>query len=180
MTTAQLKTYLSMLVVGVGLSSCVMRLESQSLPVQSSETTPTTQTPRNDNPALEAIAQDIHQQINQYRQSQNLPPLKLNATISQQAELHSRAMARGEVPFSHQGFDQRAETISKAVQYRRVAENVAYNQGYSNPAENAVSGWLKSPEHHQNIVGDFDLTGIGVAKNEAGEYYFTQLFVKQR
>jgi len=149
-----------------------------SNPTPNTQTTPIVQT--QNNPSLDAIAQDIHQQINQYRQSQNLPPLKLNPTITQQAQQHSQEMATGQVPFSHQGFEQRAEKISQAVQYRSVAENVAYNQGYSDPAENAVSGWLKSPGHYKNIVGDFDLTGIGVAQNEAGEYYFTQIFLKQR
>jgi uncharacterized protein YkwD len=156
-----------------------MRLETQPFPNPNTETTtPVVQTQKN--PDLDTIAQDIHQKINQYRQSQNLSPLQLDPTITQQAQLHSQAMATGEVPFSHQGFEKRADTISKAVQYRSVAENVAYNQGYSDPAENAVSGWLQSPGHYKNIVGDFDLTGIGVAKNEAGEYYFTQIFAKQR
>jgi uncharacterized protein YkwD len=29
------------------------------------------------------------------------------------------------------------------------------------------------------MIGDFNLTGIGVAKNRAGEYYFTQIFIKE-
>jgi len=45
---------------------------------------------------------------------------------------------------------------------------------------NAVKGWINSPGHQKNMVGDYNLTGIGIAKNNVGEYYFTQLFVKKR
>jgi uncharacterized protein YkwD len=45
-----------------------------------------------------------------------------------------------------------------------VAENVASNQGYENPDNTAVKGWIKSPGHQQNMVGEFDLTGIGVVE----------------
>lgn len=130
--------------------------------------------------SLRELEQQVWQQINQYRQSQNLPPLKLNAQISQQARQHSQAMAQGQVPFSHQGFEQRAKAIAQPLPYRRIAENVAFNQGHPNPAQQAVQGWLDSPGHLNNIRGEFSQTGIGVARNEAGEYYFTQIFVQPR
>jgi uncharacterized protein YkwD len=126
------------------------------------------------------LEQSVHQQINQYRKSRNLPPLTLDARITEQARIHSEAMASGRVPFSHDGFDNRVKAIAKSIPYRSAAENVAYNQGYSKPDEQAVEGWLKSPGHLKNIVGDFDLTGIAVSKNAKGEYYFTQIFIKRR
>jgi uncharacterized protein YkwD len=30
------------------------------------------------------------------------------------------------------------------------------------------------------MIGNYDLTGIGVASNSQGEYYFTQIFVLKR
>ncbi|HEY9649405.1 MAG TPA: CAP domain-containing protein, partial [Coleofasciculaceae cyanobacterium] len=127
-----------------------------------------------------SMEQSVHQQINQYRQSRNLPPLTLNAQITEQARLHSADMASGRVPFSHNGFDGRVRAIARSISYRSAAENVAYNQGYSNPGEQAVQGWLKSTGHRQNIEGNYDLTGIGITKNAKGEYYFTQIFIKRR
>lgn len=123
---------------------------------------------------LEILA---HQQVNQYRQSRNLSPLKLDRAISQQARIHSQNMAQGQLPFSHQGFENRIEAISLAIPYRSAAENVAYNQGYRDPVEKAVEGWIKSPGHHKNMIGNYNLTGIGIAKNSQGEYYFTQIFI---
>lgn len=57
---------------------------------------------------------------------------------------------------------------------------MAYNQGVQDPATTAVRGWLKSPGHLRNIRGDYTLTGIGVAVNNKGEIFFTQVFLKSR
>ena len=118
-----------------------------------------------------------HQQINQYRKARNLPPLILDNSISQQARIHSQNMAQGKVTFSHEGFEKRIESVTSTISYRSAAENVAYNQGYSDPVDKAVAGWIKSPGHHKNMIGNYNLTGIGIAKNSQGEYYFTQIFV---
>ena len=131
-------------------------------------------------PSLQALEQTIHTQVNQYRASKGLPPLKLDSRISKQALAHSQAMANGRVPFSHDGFQQRVKEIARSLAYSRAAENVAYNMGYQNPAQQAVQGWIKSPGHRRNIEGAFDMTGIGIAQNAKGEYYFTQIFIRRR
>ena len=43
-----------------------------------------------------------------------------------------------------------------------------------------MTAWLNSPGHRKNIEGDFTHIGIGVVKNDAGVYYFTQIFLKKR
>lgn len=122
----------------------------------------------------------VNQQVNQYRKSRNLPPLTLDNRITQQARLHSQRMASKSVSFSHDGFEQRVNAIARQIPLSSAAENLAYNQGYSDPVTVAVQGWIKSPGHHKNMIGNFNLTGIGVAKNAQGEYYFTQIFVLKR
>jgi uncharacterized protein YkwD len=126
-----------------------------------------------------ALEQAIHDRVNQYRVQKGLSPLTLDARISQPAREHSRAMASGEVPFSHDGFDQRIETIARSIPYRTAAENVAYNQGYREPVAQAVEGWINSPGHRVNMEGNFDLTGVGVARTADGKYYFTQIFIRR-
>lgn len=122
----------------------------------------------------------IFRQINQFRQSKGLAALRLDAAVSARARFHSQEMAGGAVPFGHDGFRGRADTIALALPFRSIGENVAMNMGYADPAGNAVSGWLNSPSHYENIVGDFTTTGIGIDRNDAGEYYFTQIFVKEK
>lgn len=130
--------------------------------------------------SISALEQSIHQQINAYRRSHNLPPLTLDSRISAQASTHSQAMASGKVPFGHDGFDQRVQVIRRTIPYRAASENVAFNQGYSNPDVQAVQGWIKSAGHRVNIEGQYDLTGIGITRNTKGEYYFTQIFIRSR
>jgi uncharacterized protein YkwD len=127
-----------------------------------------------------SIERAVLDKINQYRQGRNLPPLTWDDRISNQARIHSQNMASGAVPFSHNGFQQRVQEIAKVIPYRAAAENVAYNRGYTDPATNAVQGWLNSSGHQRNIVGNYNLTGIGVARNSKGEYYFTQIFILKR
>ncbi len=129
---------------------------------------------------LIALEQEINRRVNQYRLSKNLPPLTMNAEISHVARLHSQDMASKKTTFSHDGFDKRAKTVGKTIPYQSFAENLAYVKGYPDLADVAVKGWINSPGHRKNMEGNFNLTGIGIAKNSEGEYYFTQLFLLQR
>jgi uncharacterized protein YkwD len=128
--------------------------------------------------ALTTLEQTVFRKINQYRQQQGLAALSRNSTITTQARKHSQNMANSR-QLSHNGFDSRVEVIGKTIRWQGASENVAYNAGFSNPAAQAVNGWLKSAGHLKNIVGNYNLTGIGVAKNSRGEYYFTQIFVNR-
>jgi uncharacterized protein YkwD len=138
-----------------------------SHPVQLSTTVKTTE-----------LERAIFDKINQYRVAKKLPKLKLDAKISKQARIHSQNMARHHVPFSHNGFAKRVDTIS--ITYKSASENVAFNSGYDDPVEEAVSGWIKSPGHLKNIKGKYNLTGVGVAANSEGEFFLTQIFILSR
>ena len=133
-----------------------------------------------DEAKLAALAQLTHQKINEYRASLALAPLELNSQISEQARIHSENMANKTVAFSHNGFQQRMEVLKSTLAYRSAAENVAFNMGYDDPVTKAVQGWIGSIGHRQNMEGNYNLTGIGVAKNQEGEYYFTQIFILEK
>jgi uncharacterized protein YkwD len=129
-------------------------------------------------PVMTSIEVATHNLVNKYRQSHNLPPLVIDPAISAQAKAHSEEMARSG-NMSHDGFNDRVTSVSKTIIYRKAAENVAYNMGYGQPDLVAVQGWIESPGHQHNMVGPYDLTGIGVSKNARGEYYFTQIFIRK-
>ncbi|MHC5770846.1 MAG: CAP domain-containing protein [Nostoc sp.] len=124
------------------------------------------------------LEKSVFDEINRYRASIGLPKLTLNANITRQARIHSQNMAKGKTPFSHQGFERRVKAIP--LPYNSAAENVAFNRGYSNPVDEAVTAWIKSPGHLKNLKGNYNLTGIGVATNNQGEVYLTQLFFRAR
>ncbi len=120
----------------------------------------------------------ILNRVNQYRQSKNLPPLTIDPIISAQAKAHSEKMARvGKI--GHEGFNDRVQSVSKEIVYRSASENVGYSVGYAQPEAIVVEDWIGSPGHQKNMVGRYDLTGIGSAKNARGEIYFTQIFIRK-
>jgi uncharacterized protein YkwD len=129
-------------------------------------------------PVVNTLELSIHRQINQYRQSQNLPALDFDPIVSAQARIHSEEMAKIS-DLNHDGFNNRLDLVSETITYQSAAENVAFNKGYSKPDAMAIEGWLNSPGHHHNIIGRYNVTGIGVAQNAKGEYYFTQIFVRK-
>jgi len=128
------------------------------------------------------IAFQVHELINQHRLNQGLDSLIWNDACADQCRQHSRDMAEGNVPFGHDGFNERVESIAVELGITVVAagENVAYNMGMSDPARAAVDAWLASSGHRQNIEGNYRLTGVGVAcpAQESLTFYFTQIFIK--
>lgn len=115
--------------------------------------------------------------INAHRQSAGLPSLQMLDVASQQAYIHSKNMATGKTAFSHDGFSQRITVIKQSIgQTSASAENVAYG---SLSAKEVVNVWLNSPAHKKNIDGNYNLTGIGVAKDRDGTLYFTQIFLRK-
>jgi uncharacterized protein YkwD len=116
--------------------------------------------------------------INRVRNKNGLTALKINSYISSLARQHSLNMAAGKSPLDHQGFEDRTNLIKREINGSYVAENIAYNEGYDDPAGEAVNDWVASSGHLENIKGDYTLTGIGVAAADDGSYYFTQIFVR--
>jgi uncharacterized protein YkwD len=82
-------------------------------------------------------------------------------------------MGVGKVPFSHDGFSDRANKVPFFK--RSFSENVAYNMGCADAVETAVRGWINSPGHRKNMLATNTVCGIAVY-NAGGRYYFTQLF----
>ncbi|PCJ62382.1 MAG: hypothetical protein COA79_04765, partial [Planctomycetota bacterium] len=124
-----------------------------------------------------AMEKKAHDLVNDYRATKGLSALTLVESISSVCRAHSEDMATIKV-LSHDGFDGRADTLQTTVGWTGIAENVAFNNGFSDPEQTAVTGWIGSPGHEVNMSGNFTKTGMGVAKNADGSYYFTQIFIR--
>ena len=144
--------------------------------------------PNTAEPPSLAVATDIEEQvfqaINRIREENNLAPLSAAKDLSLVARLHSRDMATRDY-FSHvspEGDNLRKRVAGNGItNWNRLAENIAMNYGYNNPATIAVKGWLESPSHRHNIFdGNLTETGIGVALDAKGRIYLTQLFVRRK
>ena len=113
--------------------------------------------------------------VNDYRLSRDLDELRYDRVLAEVARDHSESMAARR-SISHRGFQRRFDRL-KPVGIVGLAENLAMNGGYSNPAEATISGWDQSPAHYRNLVSrEYQFTGVGVARDRKGVLYFTQLF----
>lgn len=116
--------------------------------------------------------------INEVRLQHFLAPLKQWDELSLSARKHSKNMAAGTTQFGHDGFKGRVKAIRKRTPHIALAENVAYCYGKKDTLASAVTGWMKSPGHCKNILGDYNSTGIGIAYSKNGRCYMTQIFAR--
>ena len=110
------------------------------------------------------------------------PPLRWNDSLAEAARRHAEDMARHNY-FSHRGRDgsSPAQRIERAgYRYRAMGENLA---GGQLQPEDAVAGWIKSPEHCANLMNPaFTEMGSAYAVDPGSEMgvYWAQAFGRPR
>lgn len=113
--------------------------------------------------------------INDYRASVGLNPLEKINHMSYKSEEHDNYMIANNV-VNHNDFVARSENIISVLGAKTVGENIAYN--YNSP-QAAVTAWLNSPGHKENIEGNFTHFGIAIRENPAtGRKYYTNIFAR--
>lgn len=113
--------------------------------------------------------------INEYRVSVGLNSLQKINHISFKSEEHDNYMIIKKEP-SHDGFVSRSENIMNVLGAKKVGENIAFN--FVSP-KSAVTAWLNSPGHKENIEGDFTHFGMAIREDPAtGKKYYTNIFAK--
>jgi uncharacterized protein YkwD len=127
---------------------------------------------------LAVLERQGHDLVNAHRQIRGLTPLAYSEEIASIARRHSQDIATERAGVGHQGVDERRDSLFRIISFKKFAENVGGNSyASSRTAHETVEGWLKSLGHRQNIEGDFNPTGIGIAQSATGFYFFTQIFL---
>jgi uncharacterized protein YkwD len=125
---------------------------------------------------LEKQAEQVIYLTNLQRISAGLPPYQTAPSLKKIAFERSAELTSS---FSHiRPNGEECWTIfdNTDIQWTSAGENIAYET--LGTAENAVSVWMKSPNHRGNILsGDYNYTCVGVTPNSNGVYYLTQLFL---
>lgn len=124
------------------------------------------------------VEKEVFDLVNDHRTALGLTELRLYEPASEEARKHSEDLAAGEVGFGHVGFESRVARLRTKIRILSAGENEGYVSGKEHPAEAMVRAWLGSRGHRANIEGDYNLTGVGVAKDSEGAFYFTQIFLK--
>ena len=118
---------------------------------------------------------------NAVRTKSGLAPLMWDPELCLMARRHSESMARlgyfGHETPAGMRLKDRARTAGIRG-WRVLAENIAYNQGYSDPGSFAVERWMISPGHRANIL-DRTFQGVAIGSYVAadGRVYLTQIFI---
>ena len=112
---------------------------------------------------------------NAERRAAGLAEFVANEKLFQAARGHSMNMARhGQMNHNLDGKGLSERIRDAGYAFRGAGENIAWNQ--RNPAD-VVRTWMNSSGHRANILsGNYTEIGIGVAINDRGERYWTQVF----
>lgn len=127
-------------------------------------------------PQPDDIAQRTLALCNQVRAENHLQPLVMDPRLAQAAQQHSGEMDQLKY-FAHTSpvpeFASLSQRLQRAGCYQlTTAENLHRSQGYtaSKVAEEAVKGWLDSPDHRRNLLNPrFNRVGFGVS--QVGDQY---------
>src|SRR5262245_16728473 len=91
------------------------------------------------------LVEDVLAYTNKFRKSKKLPGLEKRDDLNALAQKHTENMAKGRVPFSHDGFSKREE---QAMKYFPKASHFAENVAYGSPTgKDVVDGWKSSTGH---------------------------------
>ncbi len=118
--------------------------------------------------------------VNEQRAANGEEPLVWDAELCRMARAHSAHMAAQNF-FDHVGPDG-LDMVARAhaanlYGWQALGENIAYNQGFDDPASFAVERWMHSTKHRTNILNaQFSRSGLGVARAADGRIFFTQVF----
>jgi uncharacterized protein YkwD len=96
--------------------------------------------------------------INQFRAIEGDPPLTANDALNAAALAHALDMSQNGF-FSHTGADGSTvgtRTRAAGCNWSTVAENIAVGEP---DAASAVLGWINSPGHRRNLLGNYATFG---------------------
>ena len=119
----------------------------------------------------DAIVEQLVEGHNKERAKEGLPPLKLDPQLVEAAKVHAKDMAEHQT-MSHDGSDgstSRQRIVNAGYHHLRTGENVAV--GYEGVAS-VIQGWMDSPPHKKNILGDFSEIGVAMAVGKDGKPYW--------
>jgi uncharacterized protein YkwD len=134
---------------------------------------------RSEQPAKPSLSEDektILDFTNKARAEQKLQPLTVNPLLTNAARAHSKNMAnKAEMNHVLDGKNPGDRVKSEGYKFSRVGENIAYGENVT--VARICQGWMDSKPHRENILSDmYREIGIGIARNDKGQVYYTQVF----
>jgi uncharacterized protein YkwD len=123
----------------------------------------------------ESLTAQLVAHHNRIRSEARLPSLSPSRRLQEAAEDHVRDMAARHA-MSHKGSDGSTTTsriLAKGYRMRRCGENVAFGP---RTVEAVIKGWMNSPPHKGNILGNFSQIGAALATARDGTAFWCVTF----
>jgi len=131
-------------------------------------------------PPKNSVADEILALVNQERAKAGAQPLQMDSELQKVAQLKSEDMIQNNY-FDHTSpvYGTPFEMMDQfGISYSAAGENIAAGQ---RSAQEVMTAWMNSPGHRRNILEPaYTHIGIGIAENERGTPYYTQMFIKKR
>jgi uncharacterized protein YkwD len=129
---------------------------------------------------LRSLERETLRAVNDVRVRHGLPSLATQQTLTEIARAHSRDMALRDY-FGHhspEGANAADRVQRRGIDFSRLGENLHKSLGAEDAVRTAVDSWLASERHRETMLtAGFRETGVGVAVDDEGALYFTQLFL---
>jgi uncharacterized protein YkwD len=136
-------------------------------------------------PEVKATAEELAfvDLVNQERARRGLSQLELDTTLIVAARKHSDEM-REKKYFNHHSptsgiktpMDRYLRELSARPSYACVGENLFYCSIVD--VQRGHTAFMNSPTHRENVLFPrFEKIGVGVVKNERGEFWVTQMYL---
>ena len=166
----------SLLLVGaVALASCAQQPTPQKISVS------TAVHPKS------SLSERILNDVNRYRASNGKSSLQRHSGLDRLAQEHCEYLRKNRGTFnlngrnvSHIGFEGRALAARERYQMSSVSENVAAStHPKQGAAQSILDLWKSSPDHNENMLDDWQFSGVGVVVDSDGTVFSTQLFANE-
>lgn len=139
--------------------------------------------PVSDDAKLDALEHVAIDHVNEERRAIGVDDLIVSPELSAIARQYCRDMAERRF-FAHLDPDGKM-VYDRAARggvsdWTNIAENIARNRGFDDPAVVAVREWMKSEGHRDNILdARFVETGLGAWVGPDRTVYFAQIFIRR-
>jgi uncharacterized protein YkwD len=172
-TSSQSKV-LAMTLCAAVVAGCASAAVRGDPPSAGKRTAPTPRQDR-DEPDLADLRTRVVEAHNEIRAAAKVPALEVSQRLQAAAQAHARDMAaRGKMSHVGSRGNRPIDRIkAQRYPYRRAGENIA--SGYES-VDHLMKGWMNSPRHKRNILGDFSQIGVGCAIAEDGKRYWCVTF----
>lgn len=128
--------------------------------------------------SMSANEKIIFDLLNKARTDAGLPKLSADATLFKVARLKAQDMVKNSY-FSHSSpiYGSPFKMMKTyGVSYKVAGENIAGNPSL----QDAVTAWLNSPTHRQNILSNsYNYIGIGIEKSDTYGYVISTMFIRK-